>query len=257
MLFEKILTWVALLSLAICTIDYLFFRKNRKVFKKKEPKIIELAYSLMPVLMLVLIIRSFIVEPFRIPSGSMKPTLLEGDLIVVNKFAYGIKLPISSKKIIPLQNPKVGDVVVFRNTKSGIYVIKRLVGLPGDKIEYKDERLYINGVQVAQTLLQQPVIDLSPMLEFKENLAGVEHRIYRAPGNYTPPRPYKFVNNITVPKGCYFVMGDNRNNSEDSRFWGFVHEDELMGRAVFIWLSIDTEDSDFFIRFNRIGKKIV
>ncbi len=186
-------------------------------------------------------LRSFVVEPFQIPSGSMLPTLQIGDFILVNKFDYGLRLPVTNTTLIPTSEPKRGDVVVFKYPLDpSLNYIKRLVGLPGDKIRYRNKVLTVNGQQVSKAFLAALPISLNPNEEpvtlFKENLGGVEHDIYNS--NRNTPHEGDWV----VPEGHYFVMGDNRDNSADSRFWGFVPEANMKGRAFYVWLHWD----DFF-----------
>jgi signal peptidase I len=179
----------------------------------------------------VLVLRSFFMEPYQIPSGSMLPTLTVGDFIVVNKFEYGIRLPVLGTKVFDLNDPKVGDVMVFKYPKNtAIKFIKRVVAVPGDTLELRDKVIYINGEQMPQTY----VGDQSPETEiYKEQLGDVEHLILR---NKTPGKNGV----ITIPPGKYFTMGDNRDGSNDSRYWGFVPEENITGKAVAVWLHWDS-----------------
>jgi signal peptidase I len=209
---------------------------------------VDLSRSLFPVILIVLIIRSFIVEPFRIPSGSMVPTLLTGDFILVNKFAYGLRLPVSHHKLVPVGEPERGDVAVFRYPldPSQDY-IKRIVGLPGDRISYRDKRLYING-KLAE---QQPLGEWSgrePAQVREERLGELSHSILVHGNSSGQEFDYR------VPAASYFVMGDNRDRSSDSRFWGAVPEDHLVGQAFLIWMSWDAENTS--IHWRRIGDTI-
>jgi signal peptidase I len=220
----------------------------------KQPTWIEYSGSFFPVIALVFFLRSFLYEPFKIPSSSMVPTLLVGDLILVNKFTYGVRLPILNKKIIEINNPKRGDVMVFKYPKDmSLDYIKRVVGVPGDKLVYKNKRLTING----KPATYQPLPDfldeehLSYSRQFSENLLGVEHRILnddRAPDFV--PNPDAFPKHelcsynvdgfsCTVPEGQYFMMGDNRDNSLDSRYWGFVPDKNIVGKAFFVWMNLN------------------
>lgn len=203
--------------------------------------VVEYARSFFPVFLAVLLLRSFVVEPFRIPSGSMMPTLLVGDFILVNKFGYGLRLPVLNTRILEVGEPERGDVVVFRYPEDpSIPYIKRIVGLPGDTIRYVDKQLHVNG----QPVLQEPVgvfqgvghgTRATGSLELLEDLTGVRHRIL-----VDPTRPAVAARtDWTVPPGHYFVLGDNRDDSRDSRFWGFVPEDHLVGRAFVIWMNWD------------------
>ena len=220
----------------------------------KEPTWIEYCKSFFPVILAVLLLRSFLVEPFRIPSGSMMPTLLVGDFILVNKFDYGIRLPVLNTKIIDIGEPKRGDVVVFRYPKDpSVDYIKRVVGLPGDRIGYYDKILHINGKPVAQVPAGVYVgkgsgVSMSGAGERQEQLGDVQHQILVMPR--TPGLEGEFV----VPENEYFVMGDNRDNSNDSRYWGTVPEANLVGKAFRIWMNWDSANGG--IEWDRIGKKI-
>lgn len=226
-------------------LDVLWWSRRRAAltlpgFSTPKPNaVIEFCRSFFPVILIVLLLRSFVVEPFRIPSGSMIPTLSIGDFILVNKFSYGLRLPVVHTKFVQLGEPQRGDVVVFRYPPdpSKDY-IKRVVGLPGDEIRYEDKVLYINGQRV-------PTDDMSlytgygagalgvPTLEMTESLGEVHHQILVVPRRLEPDLRKR------VPSGHYFVMGDNRDNSADSREWGFVPEQNLVGKAFMIWMSWD------------------
>jgi signal peptidase I len=185
--------------------------------------------SLLPVILVVLVVRSFVVEPFQIPSSSMEPTLLVGDFILVNKFTYGIRLPVTRTKVIDVNQPERGDVMVFFPPKDKRYFIKRIVGLPGDLIEYKDKQLWVNGEKQSLALDSEST-DLLKRQILTENLSGVEHQIYQTINR--PPKQYRLL----VKSGHYFMMGDNRDNSHDSRFWGSVPENNIVGKAFAIWM---------------------
>ncbi len=197
-----------------------------------EPWLVENCRSFFPVLLVVLVIRSWIVEPFQIPSGSMLPTLQVGDYILVNKFAYGLKLPVLQTKFLETGEPQRGDVVVFYNPEDNkTHFIKRLIGLPGDVVEVYNNTLKINGKTVAKRLLQAWPPDQPREIWYEEDLLGVKHEIItRIPHAISGDGRY------VVPEGQYFMMGDNRDNSRDSRFIGFVPEKNLVGKAFFIWM---------------------
>jgi signal peptidase I len=218
----------------------------------QRPWYLEYTASFFPVILIVFVVRSFLFEPFRIPSGSMIPTLHIGDLILVNKYQYGIRLPIVHSKLVGLGSPQRGDVIVFRfpHNPSQDY-IKRVVGLPGDVVEYADRRLSINGQPVPLQPLPRYFEEdrVQYYSQYSEKLGEVEHRIIVSEGPGVPPMR-AFVH--THPQACrytasavtckvpaehYFVMGDNRDNSEDSRFWGFVPDRNIVGRAFFIWMN--------------------
>jgi len=210
--------------------------------------IVEYSRSFFPVLLFVLIIRSFIFEPFRIPSGSMMPTLLQGDYIFVKKFAYGLRLPVLETKIFETGSPERGDVVVFRlPSDPNVNYIKRVVGLPGDRIVYDGHRLTINGKLVELTRDgEEP--EFEGMARFVEDLDGREHDILIANPGYTM-RDGVFE----VPEDAYFMMGDNRDNSRDSRFIGAIPESFLVGEAVRVWMHMDGLEIP---RWERIGARI-
>jgi signal peptidase I len=205
--------------------------------------------SFFPVIAIVLLLRSFVAEPFRIPSGSMIPTLVDGDFILVNKFDYGLRDPVFHQKFWPNGSPRRGDIAVFRwpvdPTKD---FIKRIVGLPGDHVAYRSKVLYINGEEAR--LEAEGVFDtnIGPIYRFEEQLTGVDHSIIVNPNR--PSEDFEF----TVPEGQYFAMGDNRDGSDDSRRWGTVPEKNLVGRAFLIWMSWD--GSNTTINFSRIGTRI-
>lgn len=214
-----------------------------------------------PVVLIVLILRSFVFEPFRIPSGSMLPTLLVGDFIVVNKFNYGLRTPIGNVKFFEIGEPKRGDVIVFKHPTEGVEYIKRVIGIPGDKVEYKNKRIWVNG-KVADYQKQDVFLDEGrPHNVFKEvwpkgSAQGDDdyfsHHMMLNGRIYTQ-HPQQWV----VPEGQYFCLGDNRDNSKDSRYWGFVPEDKIIGRAFGIWMSWNSDASSWFpVNWKRIGRAI-
>jgi len=228
--FPLILVLLVFITGVVWLIDKLWLAPRRK--EANEPIVVEYSKSFFPVLFAVLILRSFIVEPFQIPSGSMIPTLEVGDFILVNKFTYGIRLPVIRNKVISINQPKRGDVMVFFPPHESRYFIKRVIGLPGDEIRYVNHQLFINGEAMPQTLLaslppQQPSIQLT-----NENVDGVEHKMLK----HVIPGPYSRNFSTTVPEGHYFMMGDNRDNSLDSRDWGTVPEENIVGKAFAIWM---------------------
>jgi len=196
----------------------------------KEPYLIELSKSFFPVFFVVLVVRSFLAEPFQIPSGSMLPTLEVDDFILVNKYEYGVRLPVVGTKVIPYKDPARGDVMVFKFPKNPkINFIKRVVGVPGDRIRYQNKQLFINNQLVEAELTQAPSLQ-NRMGRYTEQLGDVKHEVYKA---NTPARVNK---TWVVPEGHYFVMGDNRDNSNDSRFWGFVPDELVVGKAFAVWM---------------------
>ncbi|HET7765276.1 MAG TPA: signal peptidase I [Burkholderiales bacterium] len=258
--FALILFVLLVVTGAFALADAVYFRKQRRK-DDKEPWWIEYPKSFFPVILIVFLLRSFLVEPFKIPTGSMVPTLLVGDFILVSKFAYGIRLPLINRKIVAIGEPHRGDVMVFRYpVDPSVDYIKRVVGLPGDKVSYENKVLSINGVvqprkQVSDYLNRERV---HYSARFEEALSGVQHAIIQesdasAAVPFSQPFPYRENCNYnaegvtcTVPPGHYFVMGDNRDNSADSRVWGFVPDENIVGKAFFIWFN--------FSDLGRVGR---
>jgi signal peptidase I len=228
--------------------------------KLRQPWWLEYTASFFPVILAVFVVRSFVVEPFKIPSGSMVPTLLVGDFILVNKYDYGLRLPIINTKVTEGRPLQRGDVVVFRYPKDeSVDYIKRVIGLPGDTVAYEDKKLTINGKPVPETPLPDYFDDerIGYAKQFEEDLDGRKNAILN--NQQVPPFvmgaddfPYRDNCNYNaqgvtckVPPGHYFMMGDNRDNSADSRYWGFVPDKNIVGRAFFIWMN--------FSNLKRIG----
>ena len=256
---ELVLVIGTLLTGVIWLIDRYYWRPRREAregaeAENIEPWYVEYSRSFFPVLLVVLVLRSFIVEPFRIPSGSMIPTLMVGDFILVNKYAYGIRLPVVHTKLVDLGEPKRGDVVVFRYPRNpDLDYIKRVVGLPGDHISYRNKRLVINGEVIPKKFLRPYKAEDEYFSEedmvFVEKLGAVEHLVLN-----NKARTRSAGGEYVVPDGHYFVMGDNRDNSNDSRFWGFVPEENLVGRAMVIWMHWNFTRKR--VGFERIGTVI-
>ena len=228
--------------------------RTRRAKDARQPWWVEYSISFFPVILIVFMLRSFLVEPFKIPSSSMVPTLLVGDFILVNKFTYGIRIPVLNRKVIQIGNPERGDVMVFRFPEDpSLDYIKRVVGVPGDRVEYRNKRLTINGAPVPtrqiDDYLSKERMQFSK--RFVETLNGTEHEILLdedASASMMPGRAFPFAGNCnynssglacTVPPGHYFMMGDNRDNSSDSRVWGFVPDENIVGKAFFIWLNLN------------------
>ncbi|TDJ31918.1 MAG: signal peptidase I [Gammaproteobacteria bacterium] len=268
--FAGILVFLTVVTGTIWGIDALLFAPRRRAEvvgggslgddtagALREPVVVDYARSFFPVILIVLIIRSFLFEPFRIPSSSMMPTLLIGDFILVNKFAYGLRLPVLNTKFLEFGEPQRGDVTVFRFPKDpSVDYIKRIVGLPGDRITYRDKVLFINGERMDQRPLGRFMDntyrgEMRGADQLMEDLSGVQHDILVRP-NVRGKNVIDFV----VPEGHFFAMGDNRDNSNDSRFWGPVPEENLVGKAFAIWMNWDPSRSGFPVDFGRIGDSI-
>jgi len=266
--FPFFLVLATLVTGVIWLIDALFFAPRRRAEAKgesvKEPLLVEYARSFFPIILIVLLLRSFVVEPFRIPSGSMMPTLLVGDFILVNKFAYGLRLPVLNKKVLEIGEPARGDVVVFKYPRNpAVDYIKRIVGLPGDQISYRDKTLFING----KAQLQTPIgvytgtgsgARETGVMEMLEGLDGVKHSILLNPRvpDFGFGCQVLAQGPVTIPQGHYFAMGDNRDNSNDGRCWGLVPEQNLVGKAFRIWMSWDSNQTGFPVAWERLGNKI-
>lgn len=202
----------------------------------RESLPVEYAKSFFPVLLLVLVLRSFLIEPFQIPTGSMIPTLEVGDFILVNKYAYGVRLPVIGTKLLNVADPQRGEVMVFIPPHENKYYIKRVIGLPGDTVRYEDKRLYINGELVSEEFEQNITIHTNiGALEgtlHVETINGIEHATQHING----PARQRARTTWVIPNGNYFMMGDNRDNSLDSREWGTASEDKIVGKAVAVWM---------------------
>ncbi len=269
--FEFILLFGTIAAGLIWLVDGLFFAKERQQASTSktlhDPIVVEYAKSFFPVLFAVLILRGFLYEPFRIPSGSMMPTLLVGDFILVNKYDYGLRLPVTHTKITPGDKPKRGDIAVFRfPDDESLDYIKRVIGLPGDHISYYNRRLSINGKQLkadfvdnyqglgesSDLMINQGCDSIKASCKvFNESLGEVDYTIMT-----NPSVRYSADGELFVPPGHYFVMGDNRDHSNDSRFWGFVPEENLVGKAVMIWMHWDWRGGGTGLDLSRAGTRI-
>jgi signal peptidase I len=249
---------VLLLAAVITGLVWLYdakWARSRRTAGEPEPVVVDMARAFFPVIVIVFLIRSFWVEPFKIPSGSMKPTLLVGDFILVNKYTYGIRLPVLNKKVVDINPIRRGDVVVFRYPSDpSVDYIKRVIGTPGDKVVYRNKRLMINGtpvpVQGGKDFYSDADVNYLRLPIYTETLDGKNHQMMVVPAQ--PPvdlaqvRQFAHRGNCeynddgfscTVPAGHYFMMGDNRDQSSDSRYWGFVPDDHIKGRAFLVWMN--------------------
>lgn len=237
--------------------DFAALNKKQKLERLRGPLITDYARSLFGVFCIVLLIRSFFFEPYIVPSGSMLPTIQLGDFILVNKFAYGLHLPLTGTKILAVGEPKQGDIVVFKNPENPqVSFVKTVIGLPGDKISYINKQLYINGKILPQQFMGNQIevnnanLGSALVAEYSSQIGAATHMIYNSPSI-----PAQNFQNLSVPQGEYFMMGDNRDDSDDSRIWGFVPEKDLEGRASFIFFSFDSDK--MHVRWDRIGKKLL
>ncbi|MFM7293621.1 MAG: signal peptidase I, partial [Burkholderiales bacterium] len=269
--FKEVMGFAAVLLTAtaatglIWLVDSLAFRKRRRA-GTQDPVLVEMARSFFPLILIVFLLRSFLFEPFKIPSGSMVPTLLVGDFILVNKFTYGIRVPVVNKKIVDVNLPKAGDVMVFRYPEDmSKDFIKRVIGTPGDTITYKDKRLTVNGkpvlTQSSGTYTDTESGGVRFFETFTEKLAERPHQMMVDPNlpslDLARVRQFPNRSNCTynaegmkckVPDGQYLMMGDSRDNSDDGRYWGFVPEENIVGKAVLVWMN--------FGSLKRIGTAI-
>lgn len=253
--FPLFLTLAVLLTGAITALDIFLFSKRRAISFKKASKAVEFSRSFFPALLFVWIIRSFLIQPYRVPTGSLEPTVMPGDFIAVKQYAYALKLPVLRYNFYTVAHPKRGDVALFFwPVDERIRFVKRVVGVPGDHVSYKNKTLYINGQEikqefVAKTMSVEPGQAPSTVEHYKEDLMGVVHDMYVRPdvigkGEY----------DVSVPDGYYFMMGDNRDDSDDSRYWGLVPEANFIGQAFGVWMSWDANLSR--VRWDRIGQGI-
>lgn len=264
-----ILTVLAAVTGAVWLVDHFAFARRRRLMQAEgeevaEPTVVEYSRSLFPVIFLVLVLRSFLAEPFRIPSTSMMPTLLVGDFILVNKFAYGLRLPVLNTKVLGVGEPARGDVVVFRypgagpgDPNAGQDYIKRVVGLPGDRIAFRDQTLYVNDQPVAKRPVGTYIgtgqgREMTGSTLYEVDLPGRSHRSLEL-GPFGDPRAQ---DSWVVEPGHYFVMGDNRDRSLDSRYWGQVPESALVGKAFAIWLNCEGWFCSGAFDYTRIGDTI-
>lgn len=261
-MFEMILFGLVCLSALVMLVCRFAFPEVAK--REPEPWFLDYARSFFPVLLVVFLLRGFVAEPFRIPSGSMYPTLEVGDFILVNKFAYGLRLPILQTKVMSVGEPKRGDIVVFKYPRDPSQnYIKRLIGLPGDRIDYSDKTVFLNGQKIAQREIEN--------FRYRDGggnwRQGLRHEQIVPVGDPQAGVDVKFSTLLdarkgarrslswVVPEGEYFMMGDNRDNSQDSRSWGFLPDRNVVGKAFFVWMSWGDENGGG-IDFDRIGADI-
>ncbi len=289
--FSSVLLGITLLTGLIWGVDVAVFRRQRAAGARAagkdlsaipEPGTVDYARSFFPVALIVLVLRAFIFEPFRIPSDSMMPTLLDGDFIIVNKYAYGLRLPVADRKFLAIGEPQRGDVVVFRfPLDPSVNYIKRLVGVPGDHVEVENDRIIVNGKPIPFTVTakyndgcyvnmqlaaehlgdhdHQALVCPVPLEVTPEPLAGCNRKSVRGYlcGEHAVGALFGESQKVVrdVPAGMYLMMGDNRDNSEDSRVWGFVPEDNLVGKATRIWFNWDLDRTGGPV-WRRIGRAI-
>ena len=251
----SMLMFIALVVTGVVWLWGIRVAKGKSSKNTAEPLVVEYARAFFPVILVVFLLRSFLVEPFRIPSGSMLPSLLIGDFILVNKYRYGIRLPILNLKLFDINTPQRGDVMVFRYPHNpSINYIKRVVGLPGDDIVYENKTLTVNGVLVDQKDNGEYVLSDDGQRSITaqrqiEHLGDIDHAVLLDQRVIQPRMEFE------VPAGQYFVMGDNRDHSNDSRYWGYVDDGLVVGKAFFVWFSWDYANGGGVI-WKRIGSII-
>lgn len=241
----------------VALVDY-FIRGRTKA--KDLPVLVDYCRSLFPVFLIVFVLRSFIAQPYRVPSGSLEPTIIPGDFIIVNQYEYGVHLPVWHKTIIPVSHPKRGQIALFRwPVDPHITFVKRVIGVPGDTVSYVNKVLTINGKKMTQKYLGEGLVRENSrrikMAKYEENLDGLKHAIYVCAKGITncPSTGHDFYH-LKIPKGYYLMMGDNRDDSDDSRDWGLVPESNFIGRAMMIWMSWNSYAPWYKkIRWHRIG----
>jgi len=256
-----VILWLTLVSGLIWLVDSLLWARKRALIATedkrqiKQPLVVDYAKSLFPIFIIVLVIRAFVFQPYRVPTGSLEPTIMPGDFVFVTQYNYGLHFPVWHWQLLPTTKPKVGQIAVLRwPVNPNENFIKRIVGVPGDTISYVNKVLYINGKEQKQTFVRNttekegsgPTYHAKVM---QEDLNGVKHDIY-----VIPKMAAKNFHNLVVPKGEFFAMGDNRDGSDDSRDWGFVPEKNLVGKGDFIFFSWNTKAHR--VRWSRIGTAI-
>lgn len=252
---EASLFWFMILTGIVYAYDWFVLKRQAK---KGEKNLLFHLVDFFPILIIIWIIRSFLFQPYHVPTGSLEPTVRPGDFLLVNQYDYGVKMPIWHNTLIKTAEPKRGDIVVFFPPGGNVHFVKRLIGLPGDTIQYQNKQLTINGKLVPQELVGPGYAEDpgAPVIEKQEQLGKVSHKLF-----INPTAPETEGKTWIVPKGEYFMMGDNRDFSGDSRVFGYVPEKNIVGRPMFVWFSIDQaawqrHDWRNLIRWNRIGVKI-
>ncbi len=261
--FSALLTGATLLTGFFWGLEHAFLAKRRLKYNATVPesaqrapsKFVDFFASLFIPLFFVCVFRAFLFEPFRIPTGSMRPTCVEGDFLFINKYEYGLRLPVTGTKILSVGAPQQGDIIVFRYPPDPqkMDFIKRVVAVPGDTVKVEGKTLIVNGKAVPQTFVQHVSEEILPgytetVSEYQETLGAKTVNIY------VRSRVFLTQKEITIPAGQYFVMGDNRDNSQDSRAWGLVPEEMIIGKAVSIWFSWDSKDRS--VRWQRMGSSL-
>ena len=256
--FLNILALVTIFTGVVTFVDYWRTKEVRRELKSKGeeikyPWLVDNCRSFFPVLLVVLILRSFVVQNYKVPTGSLEPTVMPGDLIAVSQYNYGIKLPLWDKTIVPVGKPKTAQIALFRwPVNPSVTFVKRVIGVPGDRISYIHKVLTINGKEQKQRYVGTAIDKESSayVREYTENLNGYEHKIWVRPN--VPSTDFK---DLVVPAGHYFMMGDNRDNSDDSRSWGFVPESAFLGRAMVVWMNFQL--SPLSVDWHRIGTPLL
>ncbi|WP_259423665.1 signal peptidase I [Coxiella burnetii] len=255
--FLNILSLLTIFAGVVWLVDILWRRIKKIPIEKgtKPPLIIDYARSFFPILLIVLIIRSFLFQPYRVPTGSLEPTIMPGDMILVNQYDYGLRVPLWNKKIVDVGEPKRGQIALFRwPVNPAATFVKRVIGVPGDRVSYQDKVFYINGKEMSQKFIKN-TLEIGddgktwPAKEYEEDLNGVKHLII-----LRPDRPAQNFKDLIVPKGKYLMIGDNRDDSDDTRSWGFVPARNFIGRAILIWMSWDSQKDR--VRWERIGDRL-
>ena len=250
-----ILVCAAVACAVICLVDRCFYATSRQQAQTADPVLVDNAKAFLPIFILVLIIRSFFGQAFRVPTQSLEPTVVPGDLVAVSMFSYGLRTPVWPHTLLHVGKPQRGDIMLFFwPVDAKFNFIKRVIGLPGDHISYKNKILTINGKTAAQTFVKN-AIDTNggpswQVKEYQENLLGVKHNIYRRPD--APAQDFK---DYVVPAGHYFMMGDNRDNSDDSRMWGPVAWNDIVGKGKCILINWFHTNTHYF-RLDRVGTSI-